>query len=421
MSELVMTPPPAPTSRPLKVLFLASYFPKPTNPAMGPWALTQAKALLRNGVDVRVVSLTSWVPAVAAITRGARRFASCPATYWWDGVPVDYLRWGFYQAGAAGRLVHRRPRWPLAVAWVTVRKRLLDLLATWKPDLVYAHHSCVNGAVALRLRKERGLPYVVTDHDFDEVADCDVFPERRSLMGRVVNDAFCAVSVAARMEADVRRLFPGARTATIPNGVDAPDPRTSQRPRPAALTGRIVVFSAGAFYERKGFPLLVEAFARVAPHFPDAVLRIAGDGPQRKQVESTIRAHGLGSRVQLTGLLPRSGVQQELAWCDMFALIGWNEPFATVLIEASAAGKPMIVASDGGFMDVFRPGVHGVAVTPRSADAAADALGSLLRDADARRRMGAAALRLWADRLSSDASARQYIALFREALTRSCP
>ncbi|WP_161768754.1 hypothetical protein [Picosynechococcus sp. NKBG042902] len=80
----------------MKVLFLASYFPKPDNPLMGTWALSQAQALVQQAeIELLVVSFTSWVPSWLARSEGAKAYANCPPEYEWEGglrfsIPVGF-------------------------------------------------------------------------------------------------------------------------------------------------------------------------------------------------------------------------------------------------------------------------------------------------------------------------------------------
>ncbi|RYG40209.1 MAG: glycosyltransferase, partial [Chitinophagaceae bacterium] len=194
-----------------------------------------------------------------------------------------------------------------------------------------------------------------------------------------------------RMEKSIGSLFPDARTCTIHSGVEGVAPAMWSVPRPRELEGKTVVLSVGVFYERKGFPLLVEAFARVAPKYPNAVLRIAGDGETRVGVEEAIVRYGLQNRVELLGFQPYERVLQEMVWADVFALIGWDEPFATVFMEAMSAKCPIICANDGGVNDLLRDGIHGRALPPRDKDEAAAALDQLLGNVAERERMGRAA------------------------------
>jgi glycosyltransferase involved in cell wall biosynthesis len=217
------------------------------------------------------------------------------------------------------------------------------------------------------------------------------------------------------MEAEMKALFPSARTRTVQNGTDPISETRFRVPRPTTHAGKLVIFSCGAFYQRKGFPLLIDAFARVAARYPEAILRIAGDGDERGDVEESIRRHGLGSRVHLLGFRPHDEVLQEMVWSDIFALTGWDEPFATVYSEAMSARKPIVCCNDGGITDVLENGVHGITVPPRDPEAIAAALDLLASDPGLRDRMGAAGKRLFETRLTWDHNARTMRSIFEEA------
>lgn len=394
---------------------LANYFPMPTNQVMGTWALAQAQAIRRQGADVLVIALTSWVPDSLAITNGARRYARCPDSFDWDGLSVEYPRWLSYSVGPLRRIGLRNPRPLLSIGWWSAAQNLLRKVSTYKPDVVYAHHSGTNGYVAWRLTQETGLPYVVTDHEFGEITACSDFPARRKLFQDVMGSAYQCIAVTSRMEQDIRERFPGARTLTIWNGSDPIPEEIKSAPRPSALAGRRVVFSCGHFYERKGFPLLVRAFGQVAKEFPDALLRIAGDGPERGSIEAEIRAQGLEERVQLLGFVPNLQVRREMCWCDVFALIGWLEPFGVVFAEAFSAGKPVICSRDAGFTDVLEDGRTGFAVPPKDEFAAVQALRRLLKDRALRERMGHDAACCFDSKLRWDHNAAAMVRVFEEA------
>jgi glycosyltransferase involved in cell wall biosynthesis len=401
----------------MRVLMLATYFPKPLNPIMGSWALSQARAFQRAGIETEVVSFTAWVPAWAARSRGAATYAGCPPVYDWNGLKAHYPRWLVYPVGPFRRWNERHPDALLRAGWVSAAPVLDRFVREFRPDLVYAHHTGVNGFLAERLHRRHGLPYVVTDHDFGEIASCSGFSGRRRLFARVMGSAHLTVAVASRMEAEMNALFPLARTRTVQNGTDRVPEVLLRTPRPETHDGKLVIFSCGAFYPRKGFPLLIDAFAQIAGRRPEAVLRIAGDGAQRPNVEHRIREHGLEGRVHLLGFVPHEQVLQEMVWSDIFALTGWDEPFATVYSEAMSAGKPVICCSDGGITDVLENGVHGVTVPPRDPAAIAAALDLLASDPGLRRRMGESGRRLFETRLTWDHNARTMQAVFTEAVS----
>jgi glycosyltransferase involved in cell wall biosynthesis len=392
---------------------LASYFPKPGNPLMGNWALSQAQAFHRNGIDVSVVSGTSWIPGILArASSGAAAYASCPSRYDWAGVTAFYPRWLFYPVGSLRPLLTANPAAILRPTWLSVKGNLLKAIERIRPEVIYAHHTQINGYLAWRIHQITGLPYVITDHDFGEIEACRHYPTRHRFFAPILEGASRMVAVASRMERLMRELFPKSRPLTVHNGADPPAQAAFTAPRPRDLDSRRILFCACAFYERKGVPLLVRAFARIAASFPDAILRIAGDGDTRPQIENAIRETGMSARVQLLGQLPHDEVLQEMIWADLFVLPGWDEPFATAFTEALSAGCPVIYASDGGISDVLISGTHGLAVDPKSEDSLVTALTALLSDEPRRQAMASAARDLFERRLLWDYNAIQMRSIF---------
>src|ERR1700722_9566189 len=92
----------------LRVLMLASYFPKPGNPLLGPWALSQAQALQRR-MELQVVSVTSWVPGFLGGYRSAAAYANCPSDYRWGSLDVAYPRVLWYPVEPLKRYAYRNP------------------------------------------------------------------------------------------------------------------------------------------------------------------------------------------------------------------------------------------------------------------------------------------------------------------------
>jgi glycosyltransferase involved in cell wall biosynthesis len=174
------------------------------------------------------------------------------------------------------------------------------------------------------------------------------------------------------------------RVVCIPNPAPA-DP--GQRP---ALDAPVVV-AAGSLTRRKGFDRLLEAWARLAPSFPDWQLRIFGTGHRRPELEELIEKLGVRGSVDLCGHSPR--LLEELERASVFALTSRNEGFPMVLLEAMAVGLP-VVAYDcpTGPRDIITDGVDGHLVPNGRTRLLVDALGSLMEDADSRRRFSAAAL-----------------------------
>ncbi|MEO1390538.1 MAG: glycosyltransferase family 4 protein [Cyanobacteria bacterium J06634_6] len=401
----------------MKVLFLASFFPKPDNSVMGTWALAQAQALVRQGIELEVVSYTSWVPSAIAFTAGAKAYANCPKSYIWPGdVIAHYPRWLYYPIPPVKQWAYTRPNPYLRVALRSAQRTLIQRIERYQPDLIFCHHSLPNAWMVTQLPARHQRPLVVLDHDFDEISDGWRYSKRKSAMQLVAERANAWLAVSQRMADDLKSLFPHANVRTHHNGIDLPANHLAQQPRSVELQGKTVVLACALFAERKGIPLLIQAFHQLLTKHPYAVLRIVGSGPEEEKVRHTIEQLGGNRNVQLLGRQSHAQVLQEMAWADCFALVGWDEPFATVYLEAMAAGKPIICCSDGGITDVVENGVHGLVVPPKDQDATAQALDQLLSDRVARTEMGKNARKLVGQQLTWDAKSKELIDLFQQIL-----
>jgi glycosyltransferase involved in cell wall biosynthesis len=396
----------------MRVLFLASYFPKPGIPLAGVWALEQAKALAEV-VDLEVASCTPWVPGLLEWIDKARPWINVPATHQWDRVTVRYFKSLYYPVAPLNAWAYPDPSRQMALTWASVRGRMLRMVERFRPHVLFCHHTAVSGYLASRIHAITGLPYVITDHDYDEIATCVRLPGRRAFFEPILRQACRHLSVSSRMEADVRRIFPFVATETLHNGVNLPTSGALAVPRPSELGNRLVIFSAGMFMERKGIPVLIEAFARVSDRYPEAILRIAGDGRNRSAIEEVIDRHRLRDRVFLLGRLPHLDILREMAWADFFALVGWDEPFGVVYLEAMSTGKPIVASTDSGIADIAQDGVHGLLVPPKDVDATARALDRLLGSPAERLEMGKNAEALVRDRLTWRANTDRLLQIFQ--------
>ncbi|NJL19673.1 MAG: glycosyltransferase family 4 protein [Leptolyngbyaceae cyanobacterium SM1_3_5] len=227
------------------------------------------------------------------------------------------------------------------------------------------------------------------------------------------------LTVSQRMATNLGTLFPQVKIQVAHNGVHLPPPELRSTPRPAALKDKVILLACALFAERKGIPVLIEAFDRVADRYPNAILRIIGSGPAEAAIQASVARSTHQAAIQLLGKQPHSDVLQEMLWADCFALVGWDEPFATVYLEAMAAGKPIICCDDGGITDVVENGTQGYTVPPRSIEATAEAIDRLLSNPAQRMQMGQNAQHLIEQHLTWDVKAKELIQTMEAAVSSS--
>lgn len=297
--------------------------------------------------------------------------------------------------------------------WMAVR--LARLLRAWKVDIVHTRNaeSFFYGVVAARLAGVRAV--VHSEHGRQ-------FPERplrawlQRLLLRSVNVAF---TVSQQLKSDLQRELhvPADRFEVVYNGVDV-ERFLCQRTRALTQSAAhgLLIGSVGRLVPVKNYALLLEAVARLA-NFRSCRLLLIGDGPERAGLERLAARLGLGSRVAFCG--HRDDVPQLLEQVDVFVLPSLSEGMSNTLLEAMAAGLPVVASDVGGNRELIEPDRTGMLF--RSGDVAAltGRLEQLLGSSELRARLGeAAALRVRAE-FSMQAMLARYAQLYRRAGRRT--
>jgi phosphatidyl-myo-inositol alpha-mannosyltransferase len=173
------------------------------------------------------------------------------------------------------------------------------------------------------------------------------------------------------------------------------------------------ILFVGRFDPRNGLDTMLEAARVLKDEGRDFVLQVVGDGPLRRVYHRQARSLGVWDRVEWLGLLDkeRPRLYRE---ATVFAAPCVLASFGVVLLEAMAAGTPIVCADNVGFREVIRDGVPGRFVPPRDAGELAAGIGALLDDAGMRRDWSERGRRLAVERYSWPEVARRVEEVYRE-------
>jgi phosphatidylinositol alpha-mannosyltransferase len=256
-------------------------------------------------------------------------------------------------------------------------------LAELSPDVVHVHEPLAP-SVSMYATLASRAPVVATVHAYlDRSRAMELAaPVLRRVWARVA-EGVAVSETAARF---LRRALPDADVEIVPNGVDVEAWAAPDRVAEDLPAGRRIVW-AHRLDPQKGFPVAVTAFAKVVAEIPEAFLIVAGDGADREALgllSSPVRA-----RVHLLGTVPNEQLPPIHAAGEVFvAPATGQESFGVALVEAMAAGLPVVASDIPGYREVVTHGVHGLLVPPRDPEALAAALVRVLTEADLAERLG---------------------------------
>jgi phosphatidyl-myo-inositol alpha-mannosyltransferase len=247
-------------------------------------------------------------------------------------------------------------------------------LRAFRPDVVHAHEP-LSPSTGMFATLRSPAPVVGTFHAFAERSRLIQLasPLLRIVWRRLT--ARVAVSKAAASFMDAR-FGGGSATRIVPNGVDV---ELFAKALPVDLPGGRRILWVGRLDKQKGFPVAVRAFADLATRVPDVHLVVAGDGAERGAVAAL--SPEARERVVMLGAVPHEKLPAYHASCHAFVAPALGqESFGIVLVEAMAAGVPVVASRIPGYDEVIRDGVDGILVPPNDSRALADAVERALTD-----------------------------------------
>jgi len=324
---------------------------------------------------------------------------------------------GIRRLNISGRDISFSPR---------LTRELAALVKAEKPDIVHTHGS-LSGRIAARMRK---IPVVYTKHgqvrtpDRRGIASSQAGPFTRlvnRVATRVLADRVIAVSDRVRKELEDSGIQPSMITV-IPNGIDLSPyrqkaKRTSKaKAADADAQGKrsFLIGTVARLSPEKGIDTLLDAAKIVVTSYPSARFVIAGTGPLERELAQKVRDLRLENCVRMVGFV--DNVPGLFSGLDLYVLPSDTEGIPLALLEAMAAGLPVVATRVGGVPEVVVDGVTGFLVPPRQPKALAQAIVRLLVDPDLAKSMGASGRERAESMFDARVTAERTVQVYRDVL-----
>ena len=303
-------------------------------------------------------------------------------------------------------------------SWVQSVSRLVSLLKREEVDVLHTHMYTASrfGRIAGLLA---GTPVMIaTDHGHD--------PWKR--WQHIVWDRLLLRYTAARIGVarDVADLIvkrenpPPEKVIVVPNGVDPSRFEVSEadgkrvRAELGIAENEILVGAVGRLVEPKALHVMIEAVSKLAETTPNVRLALVGDGPLKDDLVRCASDLGVSERVLFAGV--RMDVPAVLAALDVFAMSSNREGLPVVLLEAMAAGKPIVATKVGGIPEVVADHKEALLAAPNNPSELAAAMGELIADRGLREQLGRQARRKVVSQYSVAASVRRLEEVYQDLL-----
>ena len=287
----------------------------------------------------------------------------------------------------------------LSLRYRTAAQKLLQTM-----DVVHVHHPFLSGRLALHYCRRKQIPVVFTNHtryDLYAQARLPNLPEEvsNSLLQAYMPD-FCeavnlVISPSEGMKKILREFKVESHIEVVPNGTDL-QPFQRAKPIPRAEFGfskeDTLLIYAGRIAPEKNLDFLLQAFAGVARTIPNVYLMIVGGGQKEheEQLKSVAGGLRIEDRTRFTGMVSKEKLPSYLAMCDIFVTASVTEVHPFSVIEAMAAGLPIVGIESPGVGDSITDGVSGLLSTEDIASYTAK-LTYLCLHKDLQKKYGAAA------------------------------
>jgi colanic acid/amylovoran biosynthesis glycosyltransferase len=305
--------------------------------------------------------------------------------------------------------------------------RVLRIIRRENVSVINPHFPNLGSLMLLALKKLRLYrgKIILSFHLSDVDWALSTRGQERRLWRLLLRGADYIVIVSEHLAKGILELDPGVATKirTIRNGVDFEafcSTGQFQGEQTYAPDARYNILSIGAFVRRKGHDVLVQAFRQVLIRIPEAKLTIVGGtGPEVESIRDLVRSMGMGEQVRITENIPHELIPKLFSQAQLFVLASRGEGHPLAVIEAGAAGLPVVCTRAEGIRQLISDRATGRLVDVDDEAALAQAIIDLLTDPAEARELGLAFHEHVRDNLTWGHTCRSYIDLARSDLIPS--
>lgn len=350
----------------MNIVIIPAFFQTKNRPTLGSFFLEQAKALKRAGHQVTILYCDTYSVKCAK-------------------------EWIFYEEESEtqieGIAIYRKKCFcPLKHGMEGYREAFArGIEQLWEKhmknqsvDIIHAHCCVWAGYAAMKLSEKMQTPYVVTEHaTLFQLHKDEISGENNAVITKVFQNAAKVICVSRAFGRLLEEYTDNIEV--IGNVVDCEQFKVIENRNEGCRFLTVCYMEEEAQLYKKGMDILIKAWAKIVPKYPDARLIIGGGGKSLEKVVEWTKEYQVTESVEFLGALKREQVVEQMQMCDCFVLPSRYETFGVVYIEAMACGKPVIAVANGG-PDDFVHDFNGILIQPEQEEELVQALEKMIRN-----------------------------------------
>jgi PEP-CTERM/exosortase A-associated glycosyltransferase len=313
-----------------------------------------------------------------------------------DEETVDGLR--FYRTRSSNGMLAKIPLLNQLDVVASLNRRLDQVIAAERPDILHAHSPSLNGIAALMAGRRHKIPVVYECRAFWEDAAVDHgtsteggvrYRLTKALESYVFRRADAVTTICEGLKNDIiSRGVAQDRVTVIPNAVDIErfsieTTRNQELVAELGLSGKTVLGFIGSFYAYEGLGLLVKSLPQIMSRVPKVKLLLVGGGPQQEEIRNQVARMGFSDTVVFTGRVPHDVVKDYYNLVDIFVYPRLSMRLTELVtplkpLEAMAQGKLVLASDVGGHKELIQDGYNGHLFKAGNIDSLAQAVADLV-------------------------------------------
>lgn len=401
----------------MKICIVTTMFPKYKGDSYGPFVLEEAKFLVRNGVEVHVV--TQHNPEAAYKEEI-------------EGIHIHRFKW--LEPKEFRALIHfkgLKDNFRLVTYLISLFFNLMWIVKKHDIKVIHAHHTIPVGLVGVIIGKIMRTPVVITSHLMDitthgtdegplgNIKDFESNFFYRKLISFSLNSCKKIVAVSADLANRIIQMgIDPEKTIVLRNAVDIhrfkPVKNIEMRNKYNIKENEILIVFAGHLEPFKGIFELLDAFYEIRKKNQNVKLVVIGGGQSEKEVKEIVSKYNLNGHITFTGKISPDTIQNFYQMADIFTLPSYTEGLPLVVVEAMACGLPIVASCVGGIPEIVKNNENGFLIPPRNKEKLAQKLDILINNRELREKFGKKSVELIDNEFNIDKRVNKLINIYKD-------